>query len=64
MLLLLLLLSLAVVVAQRAHAHDLTGVWTVPCPGGTAGNHTFPPNSFGACFTPAVSASGLRSSRR
>jgi hypothetical protein len=56
MLLLLLLLSLAVVVAQRAHAHDLTGVWTVPCPGGTAGNHTFPPNSFGACFTPAVSS--------
>ncbi len=29
-----------------------SGLWQVPCPGGTANNHTFPPNSFGACFTP------------
>ena len=29
-----------------------SGLWQVPCPGGTANNHTFPPNSYGACFTP------------
>eukprot|EP01052_Picozoa_sp_SAG31_P040940 SAG31_NODE_6067_length_2185_cov_2.069990_2_plen_266_part_00 len=58
---LLLLLALLLAMVAQDHGHDdpsrplpLTGVWTVPCPGGTVGNRTYPPNSFGACFTPPV----------